>query len=66
MSKFETEPSGLQRGSTLERQAWMAKVRRTQRDIVDKKNVNALTILAELLQYGRDREIRTGRKKNGL
>lgn len=58
----------LQKGSTRERSAWMARVRRMIRDDakLNGRYYNVQLALAVLLQYGRDREIRTGRRKGSL
>ena len=53
----------LQRGSTLERKAWMARVRRVKKKWLSQIVAEAMD---SLIQYGRDRETRTGRKKRGL
>lgn len=55
----------LQRGSTLERKAWMAKVRRMQREFRIRAGVESDSLTA-LLIWGEGREKRTNKKKGGL
>lgn len=56
----------LQRGSTLERKAWMAKVRRMQREFRRRSGGINSDSLTALLIWGEGREKRTNKKKGGL
>ena len=56
----------LQKGSTLERKAWMAKVRREKKYLASHPEITAENAFHALIQWGTGREIRTGQKKRGL
>jgi len=53
-----------QLGATLERKAWVAKLRRLKKSA--EQGASGIIIVLELLEFGKLREPRTGKKKGGL